>query len=378
VILVHRFILMVSLFLSFRILIILFFLSCLDYCNFDESFSLLIRNRTSSIRENPNGLVEDGFWFHYLEDKVAAYLLSADLNVPAPQIFCCVESIGDLKVCLDSKNVGSDGLVIKATHFHSNQGVYILVPNPDMAVNGTINLLDNRPMSLLDVITELSFMQATKIIVEEFIGRSLPVEYKFHVFNGEIGAIDIITGRSDDCPCYAVVDKAWNRLDSFGCFEPSHIGNLEKDTNCTSIDFSTGRRRAGPVKKDLYLCSDIPILDDCVKQEMIQLAIEIGKRVGVYIRVDMFVADGRIYVQEYSTNHMNGLRHCAAYFDPVSGCIDSCFLGRMWNSAGAPYGGVKTAVPAKLDGFMTLNAKDQCNLLSDVQMTTRQSQCHLQ
>jgi hypothetical protein len=271
--------------------------------------------------------------------------------------------------------IRSEGLVIKATHFHSNQGVYILVPNPDKAVNGTINLLDKRPMSILDVLTELSFMQASKIIVEEFIGRSLPIEYKFHVFNGEIGSVDIITDRSGECPCYAVVDKTWNRLDTFGCFEPSHVGNVEKDTNCTSIDFSIGRRKAGPVKKDLYICSDIPIVDECIKQEMIELAIEIGKRVGVYIRVDMFVADGRIFIQEYSTNHMNGLRHCAAYFDPKSGCIDSCFLGRMWNSAGAPYGGVKTVVPEKLEGFMNLNAKDQCRLLSDVQISSRKNQC---
>jgi len=348
-----------------------------DYCNVEESFPLLIRNRTSFVRASPSAVIEDGFWFHYLEDKVAAYLLSAELNVPAPQIFCCVQSIEDLRECLDTKRNGSEGLVIKATQFHSNQGVYILVPNPDKAVNGTINLLDKRPMSILDVITELSFMQASKIIVEEFIGSSLPIEYKFHVFNGEIGAVDIITGRSGECPCYAVVDKEWNRLDTFGCFEPSHVGNVEKDTSCTSIDFSIGRRKAGPVKKDLYICSEIPIIDECIKQEMIELAIEIGKRVGVYIRVDMFVADGRIFVQEYSTNHMNGLRHCAASFDPISGCIDSCFLGRMWSSAGAPYGGVKTVVPAKLDGFMKLNAMDQCSLLSDVQITSRQSQCQL-
>jgi hypothetical protein len=84
------------------------------------------------------------------------------------------------------------------------------------------------------------------------------------------------------------------------------------------------------------------------------------------MRVDLFVANGKVFVQEYTTNHMNGLRHCAAKFNPDTGCIDSCFLGRAWKAAGLPYGGVTTAVPSALNGFYALTPKQQCDLLVGV------------
>lgn len=314
-----------------------------------------------------------GYWFHYLEDKIAAYLLSLEQNVPSPEIFCCVTTAADLSNCLKRNIPASvDSLVIKATSFHSNQGVYVLVPDP--STNGTINLLDKRPMSFSDVVSELSFLQATKIIVEEFVGNTLPTEYKLHVVNGEIGAIDIIANRGGDCPCYAVVDKDWNRLDSYGCFEASGVANIDKETGCPSIDFSTGRRKAGAVKKDLYVCDNIPDLDPCLQQEMIDIALDIGNRIGVYIRVDMFVAEDKVFIQEYTINHMNGLRHCAAKFDVQTGCIDSCFLGRMWDAAG-PYGGVVTRIPDKLVGFMALSPSEQCQLLAGVKTSSHKSSC---
>jgi hypothetical protein len=74
------------------------------------------------------------------------------------------------------------------------------------------------------------------------------------------------------------------------------------------------------------------------------------------MRVNMFVAGNKIWVQEYSTNHMNGLRHCAAKTDD-EGCTDSCFLGRMWNDAGAESGGIPTPVPDKLVGFAALSPR---------------------
>ena len=176
-----------------------------DYCNVTESFPTLIQNRTSAIRNNPIAVAGKGYWFQYLEDKVAAYLLSVEQGFTAPEIFCCVTSASELSSCLSNDVPSSvNGVVIKATSFHSSQGVYVLVPNP--SGNGTINLLDNSVKSYADVVAELSVLSATKIIVEEFVGTSLPTEYKFHVVNGEVVAIDIITNRGGDCPYYAIVD----------------------------------------------------------------------------------------------------------------------------------------------------------------------------
>jgi superfamily II DNA or RNA helicase len=38
-------------------------------------------------------------------------------------------------------------------------------------------------------------------------------------------------------------------------------------------------------------------LDECLKQEMLDIALEVGARVGVYIRVDMFVAGGKSFIR---------------------------------------------------------------------------------
>jgi hypothetical protein len=100
-------------------------------------------------------------------------------------------------------------------------------------------------------------------------------------------------GRGSDCPCYAVVDEDFNRLDYNGCFEPSgtsqHIFDDEKPL-CTAIDFITGERKAGPVKKDMYLCSTIEKPKQCVLDDMISIAESLSQTIGVYMRIDMFVS----------------------------------------------------------------------------------------
>ena len=192
--------------------------------------------------------------------------------------------------------------------------------------------------------------------------------------NGTIATIDIVDGRDGNCPCYAVVDTDWNRLDKFGCFESGGFEHVEDQTNCTVIDFETGKRKAGAIKKDLYSCDHIPKISDCLMKEMIDIALDLVTRIGVYMRVDMFVVENSVYVQEYTANHMNGLRHCAAKTDD-QGCIDSCFLGRMWRDAGGPFGGIPTPVPAKLRGFASLTPAEQCALLTDVKVPKHESKC---
>ena len=321
-------------------------------------------------------MVTDGHWFHYLEDKIAGYLLSLAENIPAPKILCCVTDVKDLAACLADvyDNALVTGIVVKATNFHSSQGVFVLVTDPNDTER--LDLLTGTHMSIDDTVAQLAVLQATKIIVEEFIGTTLPTEYKFHVVNGEIAAIDIIEGRGTVCPCYAVVDTEWNRLDEFGCFEPSGIDLVNQETQCTEIDFVTGKIRMGPVKKDLYLCDEVPALSPCLLAEMTEIALGLGETIGVYMRVDMFVVDNKAYVQEYSANHMNGLRHCASKLDE-NGCIDSCFLGRMWDAAGAPYGGIVTSVPTgtNLAGFAAKTPQEQCDLLKTTTASTYTSSC---
>jgi hypothetical protein len=311
-----------------------------------------------------------------LEDKVAGYLLSVENDFPAPQIYCCATEVDELKACLEDGNFMSndrlqlspgDGIVIKATNLHSNQNVFILVNDtstrsPD---DLPLDLLNNMTKSYADVAAELSSKKLpgsnTKFIVEQFIGSSLPNEYKLHVIDGKVEAIDIIQGRGMDCPCYAVVDEDWERLDYNGCFEPTGVGQVDNETQCTLIDFESGRRKAGPIKKDMYLCDTVEKPDPCVIADMIDIAEQLSETIGVYMRVDMFVTGSQVYVQEYSPNPMNGLRHCASKTGP-DGCVDSCFLGRAWKSAGGVYGGNATDVPSSLGGYLELSSAEQCGM----------------
>jgi hypothetical protein len=82
------------------------------------------------------------------------------------------------------------------------------------------------------------------------------------------------------------------------------------------------------------------------------------------MRVDMFMTGQEVYVQEYSPNPMNGLRHCASKTDS-NGCIDSCFLGREWNAAGGGvYGGAATAAQGDLDTFLEKSTDEQCGAMT--------------
>lgn len=80
------------------------------------------------------------------------------------------------------------------------------------------------------------------------------------------------------------------------CFRPG--GARQTSGQCVKIDFPAGNTEPRPVK-GVGICDTLPPLEDCVLKTMIQLAKTIGKRVGAYIRVDMFVGvEGTVYVQE--------------------------------------------------------------------------------
>jgi hypothetical protein len=330
-----------------------------DFCPLDESFPLLIQQRSRSILADPDAARSEGYFFQDLEDKIKAYIFSAGTaKVRAPQIYHCTSDVPD---GLNGFNPppSNEGFVIRATDLHSSNGVYVF-PNGF----GGIELLSNTNMNLADVQTSLATLNAEKVIIEEYIEAegtgTLPTEYKVHVFDGEIGSINIVHNRGGSCACWAEVDKDWNRLDQWGCFTPSGT-ELEPDGECHAIDFNTGRNKAYPMK-GLDLCGEIEKPADCLIADIVAVAQDVSKRIGAYVRVDMFVAqNNEIIVQEYTTNHMAGLRHCSARME--NGCVNSCFLGEMWQAAGgnAKYGGPSTGVPSDIATANTLGDTALCD-----------------
>jgi hypothetical protein len=334
-----------------------------DYCPVDESFALLVQARKDAYRESDFDL--EDYWFPYLDDKVGAYVFTASSDVLTPQMYCCLTDASQLQDCLDNDVPSfATGYVIKATHFHTSQGVYVLRKDPPST--NLYEVLRGENLALSDIIAELSVLGDTKIIVEELIGNGeLDAEFKLHAFPGEVVAIDVIDRRTQGCDCIAVVDPAWNRLDQFGCFVPSGIANSNADGSCSAIDFQTGSMSPGPVKKNLNLCGpDIPRPEQCIVNDMVAIAEALSLQIGVYMRIDVFVSNGQVYVQEYSPNPINGLRHCVAKEE--GDCIDSCLLGRKWKGAGLPYGGMATSVPSLLNDYTDKSPADQCAISSSV------------
>lgn len=135
----------------------------------------------------------------------------------------------------------------------------------------------------------------------------------------------------------------------YSCFE-STGESLEDDSSCPVFNSDVGMRRAGPVKGNLPLCGPMEP-DPCLMAKLIMVAKAISEQVGSYVRVDLFASGQDVMVQEYSTNHMGGYRHCAATITD-DGCVDPCFLGAMWNDMVGPttvYGGSQSEIPDYLN-----------------------------
>jgi hypothetical protein len=141
---------------------------------------------------------------------------------------------------------------------------------------------------------------------------------------------------------------------------------MSDDGQCTKID-SNRRRYSAGLLKGFDICG--PIQDkpaDCLLDDLTALAKQASALLGVYARIDLFASgvNNRVYVQEYTSNHMNGVRHCMAKSEQVSdtmSCVDPCYLGAMWQGAGDNpiFGGNGAAIDAELLAKMT-NSGNKC------------------
>jgi transketolase N-terminal domain/subunit len=226
------------------------------------------------------------------DSKCTFYALSRSLDyrndsVTAPDIFCGVTTSFALTACLkDDVPADVDDIAINTTHVHSSQGAYALAPSAS-GPGVLVNFLDNSTTAYAETVAELSLPHATKIIVEEFVGRSLPPEYKFHDVNGEVVAIDITAVGCSEPDYHAAFDKNWHcTIHQFGCFEPG--GDRLVDPNGSTVfEFTPGKHRCRPMKKDLYICDDVSLpddLDECLKQDKLAPALDGGNSIGVSIR----------------------------------------------------------------------------------------------
>lgn len=346
----------------------------------DESFPTYIHTRNQLI-EDPTTIEGLGYWFHYLLDKAAAYAFTASSGYAAPELLCCASPDSWMEECFppDSSSAPTQFVIRAVGNQHSNSAVYVLPSGfggPELT-----RPLASMTMAQVDSNIQGLTIPATKIIVEEYIAGSassasaLPNEYKVHAFNGTVGAINMVLNRGSDCACYAEVDQDWNRLDLNGCFVPNMPFGDDYNGVCYDINFGEGAKRPYPMKGH-DLCGKLELPSpSCLLGELVRIAEEISLIIGVYVRIDFFVgADNKLYVQEFTFNHNNGLRHCSSKVDDDTGCIDSCFLGRMWKNSGftideITMGGGVTPLPAVFDGWTSADLMAQCSTATTQALT---------
>jgi hypothetical protein len=359
-------------------------LSSAQMCPDDEDFSKWIRARASRWHK-PSYLEEHKIWQTAVGDKIGGYLFARKMGVRVPHIdFCSGDGPAALAEYLPSND---RGFVVKNLFGHSSKNVYVMENG-----FGGINRINQQVMSLDDIQEDLKRSNATDVYVEELIesGRvdgTVPEDYKFYTFNGRIANIRVIRNRGTERSCMAFYDENWNRHDQFGCFRLAQNkpkGNkTDPATGCASLQY-------GYANDSRRFCSDLPPPKSFPK--MLETAKRLSERIGIFMRIDMFEnADGEVVLGEFTPFSAFGVYHCAAKV--VDGCIDSCFLGRLWkensltNDAVYEYkegwvknengkfvrralppleGGPITPVPEYLVDWNMLSMREKCERIKDL------------
>jgi len=325
-----------------------------DHCAFQDSFLSLIRNRKDTYTSDPLSLRSGGYWYDLIDDKLGGKLFAEEENIASPALKYCSANIFN---GLDSfVPPASGGFVVKAVGFHSNKGIFVLPQGFD-----SIELLSGKVMSKADVQDALVASRAARVIIEDYVSgespNTLPNEYKFHMFNGTVGSIVYVSNPGTPCACFAELDPSWNRIDNEGCFSPGN--GPVTNGQCIHID----RTKKQPKQmKGMDLCSSVPPLDPSLLVKLTTTAQTVSQRVGVYMRVDMFVSNGSPIIGEFTAGHTGGKVHCSAPIDKTTGCADSCHLGKLWSGNGGTlsHGGPSTALPTSLVGFSDATWEQKC------------------
>lgn len=131
---------------------------------------------------------------------MVAYKVSDALGLHPPKIYHCTD---DIKTILTFEPPsGVTGFVVRATDLHSNVGIYVL-PNGFSQRES----LSGMNMTAIDIEAELSKhsdAQGGVLLIEEYVGtqqQELPMEFKFHMFDGKVGSVNVVANRGSDCAC---------------------------------------------------------------------------------------------------------------------------------------------------------------------------------
>jgi hypothetical protein len=297
-----------------------------------------------------------GLWQMAVNDKLAQARFTRSLDVRSPKALFC-DAVGDPSMLKFFTPPPGMGFVVKDLDGSSAKGVYVL---PDGW--GGVELLSGNRMGADDVVLALQAVSkaetvkevGVRILVEEYVSAEVAgqpsVDYKFYMFGGKVGAINVIYNRGKDANCRVWLDEDWNRVDDFGCFG-------------TRIGSATPLCVMPP--KPVHL------------EELVRAAKTLGEGLGIFYRVDLFVdgGTGQAMLGEFTPWPNGGRNHCKAVADPsLETGYDACGMGREWSvplELGVPdgmerlfyEGGKGAEKPAWVEDFMDMSVKERCEAI---------------
>lgn len=306
-----------------------------------------------------------------LNDKWLFYLFARHHGFNVPKIhFCSTGGAKDLEQWDPSPSINQQGFVVKIKEGQNSKGVYLL----ESGFGGREVLRNRRKMTRKQIIGALrqdlktsnfsgKLKEASQhdFHVEEYLPGpdGLPsMDYKVFVADQSVAAVEVIANRGTANKCLATVNEKFERMDEQGCFsnqEKYHFKPNEETNNKCNVPLE------GNPYDPLPKCSGFakPAAWDAV----VQTAKEVSKLIGIFVRLDMYVLDGKVYLGEATFLPRLGVFHCASQLDQ-NGCIDSCILGRLWKEKNNQYntteGGPRLPEPEYVQEWRKMSPADQC------------------
>jgi hypothetical protein len=308
-------------------------------------------------------------WQKSINDKLGCYIFGKNNGVRVPEILACGDSVDTAFKSFDPPK--GTGFVVKMKTGHSSLTTWVFTSGfSGMEVlsrkNMTREELKNR------IAKQEKIFGTGYIFVEELIHSPIsgepPIDYKFHMFNGQVGGVYIMAHRGTSKGCTLCVDEDFNRTDRW------HFDNKIRETEVVqNNDFGLFRLEANYTKEP---CPEKGSFGNCncgdyqkPKQweEMVAVAKLLSKRIGIYMRVDMFInAQGEVVLGEFTPFHTAGNYHCAGKTNAQAGTVDGCWLGKLWrdHSEGksSMEGGPITVEPDYLKGWSGLKHSQKCEV----------------
>jgi hypothetical protein len=307
----------------------------------------------------------------FLNDKWGFYVFCKANGFRVPEIYMCsTEGPETLK---DWREPAGLGFVVKIKDGMKSRGVYLMESGfggreQISGHNMTREMVMQKMQKVETRNQPVGNLHAEELLKGPTTGVA-PPDFKFNVANGEILYVAIIHNRGTDLECSALFNEQFDRVDEHGCFGWNQEYIPPKPGKC-SVSTKDGR---GPVS-EFQRCGDFALPKEWDK--LVAMAKKFSRIIGIYVRIDMYLHEGEIFMGEATFLQMLGRYHCFAKLDE-NGCIDPCLMGRFWKRQNDAFnntqGGPITPEPASFKGWAQLSTKEKCGRVMEASSSRRPS-----